>query len=35
VVFGLFSPALEDPLVAVPFWAWSGVVWARLRATTP
>jgi O-antigen ligase len=29
LVFGLFSPALEDPLVAIPFWGWAGVSWAR------
>lgn len=31
-VLGLFSPALEDPLTAIPAWAWAGVVWRRVRA---
>ncbi len=30
-VLGLFSPALEDPLTAIPAWAWAGVVWRRAR----
>jgi hypothetical protein len=32
VVIGLFAPALEDPLTAVPFWAWAGFTWALWRA---
>ena len=27
LVFGIFAPALEDPLVAIPFWAWGGLAW--------
>ncbi|MCB0215186.1 MAG: O-antigen ligase family protein [Caldilineae bacterium] len=27
LVFGVFAPALEDPLVAIPFWAWGGLAW--------
>ncbi len=26
-VFGFFAPALEDPLTAIPFWAWAGLAW--------
>ncbi len=29
VVIAFFSPALEDPLVAIPFWGWAGLSWAR------
>lgn len=32
LVLGGFAPALEDPLVAIPFWGWAGVVWALQRA---
>lgn len=28
-LFGVFSPALEDPLTAIPLWIWAGVVWRR------
>lgn len=28
-VLGVFAPALEDPLTAVPVWLWTGVVWRR------
>jgi hypothetical protein len=28
LVFGVFSPALEDPLVTIPFWAWAGLCWS-------
>ena len=28
IVIGVFAPALEDPLVAVPFWAWAGFTWS-------
>jgi len=30
-LLGLFSPALEDPLTAIPFWVWAGLVWRRSR----
>ncbi len=32
IVFGVFSPALEDPLVAVLMWAWAGLCWSRACA---
>lgn len=31
LVFGAFAPALEDPLVAIPFWLWAGLVWRMGR----
>jgi hypothetical protein len=30
-VIAVFAPALEDPLVAVPVFAWAGTVWALSR----
>lgn len=29
LLLGVFSPALEDPLTAIPLWVWAGVVWRR------
>ena len=34
LVLAFFSPVLEDPLVAIPFWAWAGLVWS-LNAASP
>lgn len=34
LVFAAFSPAFEDPLVAIPLWALGGVLW-RARALAP
>ena len=31
IVFATFSPALEDPLVAIPVFVWAGVVWGMGR----
>lgn len=31
LVLGLFSPALEDPLSSLPFWALGGLAWALGR----
>jgi hypothetical protein len=33
VVIGFFSPALEDPLVAIPFWVWAGLSWQMSRGS--
>ena len=31
LVLGVFSPALEDPLSSMPFWALGGLAWALGR----
>jgi len=33
LVLGVFSPALEDPLSSMPFWALGGLTWALGRAS--
>jgi hypothetical protein len=35
LVFGFFAPALEDPLVAIPLFAWGGLVWRLTRRPAP
>ncbi len=32
LVFGMFAPALEDPLTSIPFWAWGGLSWQLARS---
>ena len=29
ICFGVFAPSFEDPLSAIPFWAWAGLTWAH------